>query len=198
MRNLILLTWLALSACNPLEKKLVNDIPSIDSLITAQTSGLKDYTLVKRVSVDDSIFRVVTVRSPINWSKELEPFREISQINRPIYQRAYAQSLTRDRQSNLMIKTWLAKTTLPFHEIKLYYLPNENLLKRVEAHFTVRDFYLTVTKKLVLDFSLLGEVNRLESYHISIVQKHFWAEPEYFYVDGLIKPQNHLKNAKNQ
>lgn len=180
--------FVLLIACSPPEKEIASTTINMDSLLHAQAKILSGRGIEKSVSVGDSTFASTKINTSVNWNDALEAFRELGQVNRPIYRHAYEQKETRDSKSNLMIRTWTAKTNVPVSEIKLYYLPGPKRLKRVEAFINMKDFYFTAHRKMILDFTLLGELNQLESYHISGSQKYFWSAEQKFSVNCIVKP----------
>ncbi len=179
MRFIFLLALIALAACKPPATPSVqSNILNIDSLLSAQAKLLSTVSIEKTLMVGDSTFQRQTLQ--VNLEKELELFKEIGQINRPIYQRAYHTSIKPDTQSNLTIKEFQAVEDVPVKTIRLYYLNEPTQLKRLEATVATEDLYQSSEKKLILDFSILGDTVRLKSYGVSGDQQYFLGAPQYF------------------
>lgn len=183
----LFLCLVTMAACKPPVQEAASNIINIDSLLDAQVKVLAAYGIEKSVSVGDSVY-LTKANAAVNWGAELEAFREIGLANRPMYGNAYSKSVARDAQSNLQIVTWAAKSKVPIKQIELYFLPVENRLKRLVATINMEDFYLTTNRTLTLDFSLLGELGRLDSYKISGSQNYFWFEPQKFSVNSIVTP----------
>jgi len=179
MRFLFLTILFVTAACQSPEPQVSSHILNIDSLLNTQAKLLDKVSLDKTLKVGESEFKT-QVSAPLK--SELEPFREISQINRPIYQSNYQVTVHPDTQSNLTIKEYRAKNYAPVKLLRLFYLDNLSQLKRLEATLTTEDFYQSSEKNLSLDFSLLGDTLRLESFSISGSQRYFWSIPQHFLV----------------
>lgn len=186
MGRFIFLLLIVTSACQKPQIVSHSGILNCDSLLDAQLAGLTSMTLDKKLFVNGVEFQSITT-DKIDWVKELEGFRELNQINRPIYRDAYQIKNTPDPQSNLTIQTWTAKTKIPIRILRLFYLENINNIKRLEAEIVFNELYHRSSKKLRLDFTLLGHP-RLESYEISGSQQYFWGAPNTILVKGNIRP----------
>ena len=174
-----------LMSCQKTVPSTQASILNIDSLLDAQQQRLKNPKADKKIEVNDSIYGLDS--AGLNLSKEFEIFRELEQLNLPIYKGGYIVTTHPDVKSNLTVREYRAKTELPILTLRLLYLDQPNKLKRVEAEFVRKDFYSESYKKLQLDFSLLGDTIRLESYHISGVQQYFWGTPNHFSITSIIK-----------
>jgi hypothetical protein len=182
----IFLLLVLLSACQKPQIVSHSGILNCDSLLNAQLAGLTSMTLEKKLSVNGVEFQSTTT-GKIDWAKELEAFRELNQINRPIYRDAYQIKNTPDPQSNLTIQIWTAKTKVPIRTLRLFYLEKLNNIKRMEAEIEFNEFYHRSSKTMRLDFALLGHP-RLESYEISGSQQYFWGASNSILVEGSIRP----------
>lgn len=176
-------------ACKAPDAKLTTgQFLNMDSLVKAQAGVLIGYGVKKAIHVNDSVFPIKETRKPIDWNKTLEAFQELSQFNRLIYRDAFSTITKKDSKSNLIIRSWEAKTTLPLRSFKLFFLPATQQVKRIEISMQTSDFYYESERKLVMEFSLLGGENRLESYCIAGSQKYFWAQPEHFSINCEVIP----------
>jgi hypothetical protein len=185
MRFFILAMLIVMAACQSPELPAHSNILNIDSLLNTQAKLLGKVSISKTLKVGDSAFK--TQALSVQLLSELEPFRDISQINRPIYQNNYQVTVRPDPQSNLTIKEYHAKKYAPVKSVRLFYLDNLSQLKCLEATLATEDFYQSSEKKLSLDFSLLGDTLKLESYSISGSQLYFWSVPQHFLVKAGIR-----------
>jgi hypothetical protein len=185
MRFFILLILFLALACQSPETQVQSNILNIDSLLNTQGKLLGKVSLNKTLKVGDSEFK--TQPLSVQLLSELEPFREISQVNRPIYKNNYRVTIYPDSQSNLTVKEYRAKSYAPVKSLRLFYLKNLSQLKRLEATLTTEDFYQSSEKNFSLDFSLLGDTLRMESYSISGSQQYFWSVPQHFLVKASIR-----------
>jgi hypothetical protein len=180
MRFVFLVMLFVMAACQSTEPPVRSKLLNIDSLLNTQAKLLGTVSLDKTLKVENSEFKI-QARS-VQLLLELEPFREISQMNRPIYQNNYLVSVHPDTQSNLTVKEFHSKDYAPVKTLRLFYLDNLSQLKRLEATLATEDFYQSSERNLSLDFSLLGDTMKLESYSISGSQRYFWSVPQHFLV----------------
>jgi hypothetical protein len=123
----------------------------------------------------------------VNWKKELEPFRALSIINKPIYRAAYTISISRDLKSNLTIKAWTTTQDIPLKALRIYYLNTPDQIRKLEASIQDENFVFTSHRNVQLDFSVLGRPVQLQHYQISGSQKFFWGDQHSFTLEGLIQ-----------
>lgn len=184
MRFLFLVIIGLVASCKPVARPVRSQILNIDSLLGAQIKMLPVATIEKSIRVNDSVFQFRTVNTELN--KELVAFQDLNLVNRSIYRDSYQLTVQPDVQSNLTVRIWTAKRDAPVRSLKLFYLDKPDRLKRIEAELSSQDLYTQSSKKLQLDFSILGDTIRLETYSISGQQRYFWSNPRYFSVDAVI------------
>jgi hypothetical protein len=185
MRFAFLIVLGLVASCKPPAPPMRSQFLNIDSLLDAQLKVVQPSAIEKTILVNDSTFRSDETKPAL--AKELQAFRELGLMSRPIYRDAYQQTVLRDTQSNLMVKTWTAKEDAPVKSLKLFYLDKIDRLKRLEAEFSTTELYTQSNKKLSLDFSILGDTVKLETYSISGMQRYFWSDPRYFSVVATIR-----------
>jgi hypothetical protein len=185
MRCLFLLILGLVAACKPLAPPVVRaHVLNIDSLIDAQIKNTPVTTIEKTIHVNDSTFQ--SKANKVELKKELVAFQELNLVNRSIYRDSYQLTVESDKHSNLTVKSWIATKDAPVKSLKLFYLDKMDRLKRIEAELSTNDLYAQSSKKLSLDFSILGDTVRLETYSVSGTQQYFWSAPRYFSVDAVI------------
>jgi hypothetical protein len=181
---IVMVLWVAASCKQPAPTSR-SKILNIDSLFNAQIDLLANVSIDKTLRVGDSIFN--TKALGVKLAHELEAFRELGQINRPIYNSLYETATTPDKQSNLTVREYQTKTNAPIKSLRLFYLNDISQLKRIEAILSTQDIYQTSEKKITLDFTLLGDTLRLESYGISGSQQYFWSVPRHFSINAVLQ-----------
>ncbi len=185
MRFLFLSILGLVASCKPVVPPVRSQLLNIDSLINAQVRNIRVATIEKTIHVNDSTFYHRVINPELK--NELVAFQELNLVNRPIYRDSYQLTVQSDKQSNLTIKSWTATKDAPVKSLKLFYLDKIDRLKRMEAELGTSELYAKSSKKLLLEFSILGDTVRLETYSISGMQQYFWSDPRYFSVDAVIR-----------
>ena len=191
MKWLILFVALTLFSC----RKQLPVLPvlqiNVDSLLDYHIRNLRsgDYSLEKVSRVGNHKATTSTHSKEINWSNELEAFRLISLINKPIYSDRYEVREAPDEKSNLTIKSWTAKEPLPITSLKVFFLKQPYQIKRMEAVIEQSNFVFSSSKELSLDFHVLGTRPTPGGYKISGQQKFFWEAPQYYSLEAIVHPK---------
>jgi hypothetical protein len=185
MRFLFLLALGLVASCKPAAPPVRSHLLNIDSLIDAQIKNIPVVNIEKTIHVNDSTFYYKVINQELK--KEMVAFQELNQANRSIYRDSYLMTVESDKQSNLTVKAWTATKDVPIKSLKLFYLDKLDRLKRIEAELTTSDLYSQSSKNLSLDFSILGDTVRLETYSISGMQQYFWGAPQYFSIAATIR-----------
>jgi len=162
-----------------------------DSLIDSQLRWFSHQptSLKKITSVSSSVLETELSFDKIKWGKELEPFRALSLINKPVYRYGYEVSVSPDPKSNLTIKSWTAKNRAPIRMIRIFYLNTPDQVKRIEASLEEKNFIFVTQKELQLEFSLMGSPIELERYKIAGYQKYFWGSPGSFSLEAFVRKE---------
>lgn len=176
-------------ACNKPAKLPPTDSFNGDSLIDSQVKLLSSdlYSLTKFTLGDGVPDSVKLVNNQLVWANELRPLRVISLLNKPAYRNDYEISTARDQTSNLLIKTWRSKENAPVREIKIYYLNDQDQIKKLEAEIVKKNFVFSSFQSIQMEFSILGLVPRLERYKISGSQRLLLSSPDNFTLEGTIE-----------
>ena len=133
--GLLLCIGLFASGC---QKQVVKDkrYVDLDSLINVQVAHLNQLkaTLKKAVIIDGKMDSSSNVLDSAAWSHELDVFRQLDLINRPIYRDAYdVKDGVKDSKSNLLIRSYESSSTATVPYIRLYYQDSPSRLKKIEA-----------------------------------------------------------------
>ena len=182
-----MLSFLILACSQAKQEKQVLQF-NLDSLLDFHARQLSKTgaRLNKSTSLKDTVKFLTGAIQTVSWEKELEPFRMISAINKPIYRNAYTVTVERDPKSNLMVKSWKAKANEPVRLVKLYFLNNLSTLRKLETVVEKRNFIVSSRQKLEMDFNLFGN-SQLERFAISGSQKFFWDNPQPFSLTAIVE-----------
>lgn len=166
--NLLFAVSLFLVSCAPNDVKNV-DYFNVNQLLDQQIALLsKSKTVVNKEANIDSLQEQSTfVPDSLGWANELEVFRYLEVINKPIYQGLYELVDQKDEHSNLKVRVLKAKAEVPVREFKIYYQDTFDHLKRIEAEIEEKNSLYYSSRKLSLQFDEM----LLSQYRISGVQK---------------------------
>ena len=151
----------------------------IEFLSQRKVSLLKN-SVINRDSASTSI-------SDVNWETELESFRAIDLLNKPIYADQYEIELDQDIKSNLKVKTWTAKRPLPLRSVRVLFLENPYQIKSLEAEIAQENRLFNSSKTLTLDFNVLGIKASIISYRIRGQQKFFGGDSQTYDLQGVVR-----------
>ncbi|HPH46561.1 MAG TPA: hypothetical protein PKU83_06125, partial [Chryseolinea sp.] len=145
MRNLFslffLLTIISFSCSN--KQKVTSDLFNVDSLIDAQSRYLKEeHAGLEKISSlgnsRDSVFSIP--KDTTAWKNELEAFNVLHLINKPVNRNSYTIENQEDTKSNLSVRTFAIKASLPTDEkklpieyLKIYYQETPDKIRRIEG-----------------------------------------------------------------
>jgi hypothetical protein len=176
------------AACTKAKQEKQTLLFNCDSLIDHHAKQLSQTKarLTKSTSLRDAPLLTGTDIHQVQWEKELEAFKLVSIINKPVYRTAYDIEVVRDPKSNLIVKTWKAKGDEPVRLMKIYFLDKPGALKKWEAVVEKGNFVFRSQQKLEMEFGLLGN-SQLERFTVSGFQKFFWGNPNTFTLQGLVK-----------
>ncbi len=164
---------------------------NIDSLVKAQVQYLPSVSaeLTKTSMLGEkSDVSIIVPIDTLLWSTELDIFRELEDINKPINRGSYVVDHgLKDPQSNLNIKSFkgVNKQTVQF--LKLYYhntLPN---LRKIEARYHEENSLYNSARILTMQFSPINNKMILTSYTIKGGQKMFMGDSVQFSIEGKIR-----------
>lgn len=154
--------------------KNVNPFFEIDQLIDEQINALKKSgtSVEKRAEVGEASDISSFVPDSTQWANELDAFRQISNINKPIYGDAYEiEDGLDDPRSNLKIKRFSTERNIPVKSLDVYYQDNIEKLRKIEAVIKDQNALFFASKKLTLQFEEHQGRLSLSGYSIQGVQK---------------------------
>ncbi|MBX2961334.1 MAG: hypothetical protein KF687_02410 [Cyclobacteriaceae bacterium] len=185
---LILIAFMAFACTQKQEKGTL--YVNIDSLIQQQIG----YLIEQRASIrkeailngveQDSVF---TPKDSAAWALELDIFKEIGLINRPINRGNYdlADGLP-DANSNLKIYRLTARSPLPIRYVEKYYQDVPSKLRKIEALYFQENSLMTSSRTLTMEFTDLYNKNILTTYTIEGGQKLFLGDSVHFIIKGSV------------
>lgn len=159
---------------------------NIDSLIQVQVTYLAQSKarLHKKATINlDSQDTTFMPGDSAAWSKELDIFREMDLINKPINEGNYTVSDGHtDVTSNLTVRTYATTKELSIVYLKLFYQDSPTKLRKIEALYNQENALLKTRRKLVMEFTDIYNKNILSSYSIEGTQKMFIGDEVRFTV----------------
>ncbi|MBL7842502.1 MAG: hypothetical protein KF846_07245 [Cyclobacteriaceae bacterium] len=188
---LLLLTvlWM-LSSCNQKKEEKAYYF-NIDSLIQHQIEFLvKEQASVSKMAVMNGIKQdsVFVPKDSAAWARELDIFKEIGSINKPINRGNYeVTDGLPDDTSNLTVRQLTTTSELPIVYIKTFYQDVPAKLRKIEALYYQENSLLKSKRKLTMEFTDLYNKNILTSYSVEGGQKMFVGDSVHFTIKGSIQ-----------
>ncbi|MFM7851611.1 MAG: hypothetical protein ACKO96_06740 [Flammeovirgaceae bacterium] len=182
-----------LVSCNP--GKLVYDKPyfDFDSLVEIQTKWIgAQHDSIKKIATvnghtDVSAFTADTT----DMKRELEVFKQLDVINKPLFKNAYALSIaTKDPKSNLLVKNYSIKKThqgesvVPY--VRIYYLNEFWHIKKIEASYKENNLLYSTHRYLVMEFDQVGNKLKLNKYLIKGFEKMILNDSVKFSIEAIV------------
>jgi hypothetical protein len=176
---------LFMSACNQ-QPENVKMYFNFDSLVNMQLEHLvrKNAVIEKKavmgIHKDDSVF----TPDSITWENELEIFRHLDVINKPVNTRIYViKDGIADDRSNLTIRTYQATRNAQVRELKFYYQDTFDKLRKIEAVTNEFTTLYSNTRNLSMEFDQINSQVLLSRYAIEGRQKMILSDSVHFRVD---------------
>jgi hypothetical protein len=188
-RSFYLLGLVFLLACSPVAPKTESSLAlNIDQLIETQITHLAQHknVLEKEADVDGTRSDSTFVPTPEIWKSELEIFRQLNLINKPVHKGAYRQEgPLNDTRSNLKIMQYVS-TTSPLVLLKIYYQNDPAIFKKIEGILRESNQLYTNNRSLSLEFDEDNGTPMLITYSVVGFQKVAVRDTVKFYVRGHI------------
>jgi hypothetical protein len=186
--TMIIVSAFIFLACqdNTRTSKLFN----IDSLVTQQVTFLSigKPKLTKEAFLGSSHDQVEYVPDSVGWSKELDIFRQLETMNKPINKTKYLiDDGLYDPGSNLTVKAFTALEPLPVTSVRIFYDTDLQQPRKIEAVFSEENSLYESSKNLLLEFQVINNKNLLTYYSIDGGQKMILSDSVTFSVKGKIK-----------
>lgn len=162
---------------------------NIDSLIESQIHYLPSRIILldKKTGLNGKFDSVqIAVTDTILWSKELEVFRQLNIINKPIYAHSYHTENLPDVKSNLMVRSLISNEKIPIKYLKIYYQGSTTNLRMIEAFYHEENLLYGSSRKLLMEFENIYNKITLVSYSIDGRQKMFLGDSVKFFLSGTV------------
>jgi hypothetical protein len=165
----------------------------IDSLVTAQVVHLLQTNagLFKEVLLGGKNDTVTYRPDSLSWTNELDIFRKLDLINKPVNKGNYNIDDVADAGSNLKVKAFTRKddeeaVKLPLVYLKIYYQGTIAKPRKIEALYDEGNPLYESARLLSMHFQQIENQTVLTSYSIRGGQKMVFADSVAFYVGGKI------------
>lgn len=191
MRTLFCLIILALLVSGCIKKDLQRDSEyfNFDSLINSQVDALvkAKSTLTKSVLLNGKADQSMVAMDSASLAQELDVFRQLDLINKPLYKNAYEISDgEKDSQSNLTIRRYRVKEIAPVSFVTFYYQNNFNKIKKIESVFREANPLYATERQMVLEFDDTSGNLLLSKYRLQGGQKMILSDSVLFDIEGII------------
>jgi hypothetical protein len=183
-----LVVLLILPACQ--QNKTVSKLYNIDSLVneqvkylTARQAKLHKVATVGSVN-DDSTY---IPKDSARWNAELEIFRSLDAINKPVNQSNYlVDDNLFDPSSNLTVKAFSALTDLPVKYVRVFYQSALQKPRKIEALYDDKNALYKSGRVLTMNFQQIDNKTILTSYSIKGGQKMILSDTIGFEINGRV------------
>ena len=187
-RILTLASCLLFLACSDNRQQIV--LYNIDSLISKQVRFLDDRNarLSKAATLngvrEDSTF---VPEDTIAWNKELEIFRQLAEINKPVNRGRYlVDDNLYDVSSNLTVKAFSATEDLPVEYVRVFYQESIDRPRKIEALFNEESTLYKSGRLLTMEFTQINGASVLTSYTVEGGQRMIMGDSVAFALTGKI------------
>ncbi len=183
MRVVVLLLFVGLVSSCQKQKVTMKRYLDMDSLVNAQVNYLSHSksSLKKDATIGDKTSSSTTLLDSTGWSHELDVFRQLDLINRPIYRDVYkVKDGVKDSKSNLMVRSYEAPTDSPVPYLRLYYQDTPTRLKKLEALYQETNSLYGSHRKLEMHFDELNGKSYLKGYRIEGNQKMILSDSVHY------------------
>jgi hypothetical protein len=184
---IFLLALVLVTSCNDKDQGALVYF-NIDSLIDANVAYLREAQpmLEKRATVAGKA-SVVTIipKDSASWANELDIFREIDRINKPINRGSYKMEKDlKDSGSNLTIYRFTATSDLPLKFVEIYYQNSLSHIKKVKASYSEQNRLYSSSRDFSLEMGDVYNKNVITSYFIRGGQEMVFGDSVHFEILG--------------
>lgn len=167
----------------------------MDSLVSHQVYYLTEINaaLFKEALLDGRTDTVTYKPSDTTvWMKELEVFRKLNEINKPVNRGRYeVTDGLLDPESNLTVKAFTSKTLededpLPIVYLKIYYQGNIGKPRKIEARYDEETLLYKSARHLSMHFHQVENRTVLTSYAVRGGQKMVFGDSVVLYISGKV------------
>jgi hypothetical protein len=181
-------TTIVVSSCN--QGTDTTKLYNIDSLVNQQVQRLAvaKPKLQKHAFLGNKSDTLSYVPDSAAWSRELEIFRQLEAMNKPVNRSNYlVDDNLYDPGSNLTVKAFTALEPLPVRSVRVFYDTDIQKPRKIEAIYDEENTLYKSSKNLVLEFQQIDNKNLLTSYSIDGGQKMILSDSVTFSVKGRIQ-----------
>lgn len=183
----LIVSALLVAGCVKKNQQVDSPYLDFDSLINAQIVALTKAksTLTKSVLLDGKSDRSVLAMDSTLLAQELDVFRQLDVINKPLYRDAYEISDgEKDIQSNLIIRTYRAKKKTAIPYVKIYYQNNFSRIKKIESGIQDTNSLYATNRSFQLEFDDAHGALLLSKYKLTGGQKMILSDTVLFTIEG--------------
>lgn len=162
----------------------------IDDVVAEQVKNLQRLQpmLKKEALVGSEKSEVTFAPDSAEWAKELEIFRELSELNNPANKGLYiVDDNLYDPGSNLTVKAFTSKEELPVRSLRVFY--QDDLLKprKIEAQYSEDLRLYKSMRRLTMNFQQLNNKMSLVSYSMEGGQQVILGDSVEISIKGVIQ-----------
>jgi hypothetical protein len=175
------------AACSN-EQKATPKFFDFEGLITEQVTrlGHNKHVLNKTAIVSGHESDSTFLLSGKGWEAELEVFRQMETLNKPIYRSNYKiMDPVKDLRSNLKIREYTSHSA-PITSMKFYYHNEFSQLKKIEAIALEKNILYSNGRNFTLEFEEVDGKPLLTHYGMTGFQKMFMRDTVRFSLQGQI------------
>lgn len=185
---LFLLLATPMMSCEP-ERRPAAFYP-IDSLVASQAHSLTGIQagLFKEALLGGKTDTLrYTPSDTVAWLNELEIFRKLDIINKPVNKGSYqVEDGLHDPASNLTVLAFKSLKKLPVVYLKIYYQGNINKPRKLEALYDEENLLFHSARLVTMNFQQIQNETIMTSYSIKGGQKMIFSDSVAFYIGGKI------------
>lgn len=175
-----------LSGCDRANQKYDKAYFDFDSLINVQVAGLlrAQSSISKKSMINGKQDESSFVPDSLKLAYELDVFRQLDIINKPLYRSAYeVKDGEKDTKSNLLIRSYTAKTPSPVHVVRFYYHSSTKDIRKIESVFQEENTLYDTRRNLFMEFEDSTGSSLLKGYQLSGTQKMILSDTVNFSVN---------------
>jgi len=131
------------------------------------------------------------------WETELDIFRQLESVNKPVNRSLYAVEKSSDAKSNLEVKTFMGKpepgkkkVEMPVKYLKVYYQNTPDNIRKIEAQYDESNTLYTGSRFLKMEFQQVYNKTVLTSYSITGGQKMFMGDSVSYNISAFVTIPN--------
>ena len=188
--RLLLLIIIAsfLVGCQQVDRKYDKAYFDFDSLVNIQVKkiSLTGDSIHKAANMDGKADESVFLADSSALAHELDVFRQLDVINKPLYKEAYKITSEKDAKSNLSVRNYTSSIKSPVSFVRFYYQNDFRRLKKIESSYKELNSLYFTQRQLILEFDDTSGEPLLMNYSISGSQKMILNDSVKFLVQGKI------------